>query len=178
MGTSSHPVPLSPAAACQDPFFSMPASWVPVHAWRVIRWETDVPLGDDETELLPEMLQNVFSMAGLCACSVPHGADHVVMLLAHTAFPAPVHADLAAWLCVYQLMDTFLKSLGKEGTVQISRAFQDRAAWESQELLPLADYPDAVKKRRQEKKGALSSQSWVPGLSRGSALLPLGSTCF
>ena len=138
MGTSSHPVPLAPAAACQNPFFSMPASGVPVHAWRVIRWETDVPLGDDETELLPEMLQNVFSMAGLCACSVPPEADHVVMLLAHTAFPAPVHADLATWLCVYQLMDTFLNRLGKEGTVQISRAFQDRAAWESQELLPLA----------------------------------------
>ena len=60
MGTSSHPVPPAPAAACHDPFFSMPASGVPVHAWRVIRWETDVPLGDDETELLPEMLQNVF----------------------------------------------------------------------------------------------------------------------
>ena len=144
MGTSSHPVPPAPAAACQDPFFSMPASGVPVHAWRVIRWETDVPLGDDETELLPEMLQNVFSMAGRCACSVPPEADHVVMLLAHTAFPAPVHADLAAWLCVYQLMDTFLNRLGKEGTVQISRAFQDRAAWESQELLPLADWWNLV----------------------------------
>ena len=144
MGTSSHPVPLAPAAACQDPFFSMPASGVPVHAWRVIRWETDVPLGDGETELPPEMLQNVFSMAGLCACSVPPEADHVVMLLAQTAFPAPVHADLAAWLCVYQLMDTFLNRLGKEGTVQISRAFQDRAAWESQELLPLADWWNLV----------------------------------
>ena len=145
MGASSHPAPLSPVSAvCPDPFFGMPVPEVPVHAWRLIRWDTDMPPEDADTQSLSAMLQEVFSTAGVCACTVSPDRDHVLILLAHTAFPAPVHCNLAAWLCAHHLMDQCLTRFGREGSVQVSHAFPDRALWQDQELLPITDWWNLV----------------------------------
>ena len=64
-----------------------------VHAWRLIRWEADVPLTDDQREELLEGVESTMAPAGAAAALFAADGDVMTIMLALDRFPAKVHRD-------------------------------------------------------------------------------------
>lgn len=86
---------------------------VPVYAWRLIRWEADVPLTEEQRQ----------------------------EALALTRFPARAHRDPVLWLCAHALMEQASVALEQDGTMFIGEEFDLAATW-AEHLKPMREISD------------------------------------
>lgn len=112
-----------------------------VHAWRLIRWEADVPLTDDQREALLEGVDITMSAAGTAAALFAADGDVMTIMLALDRFPARVHRDTVLWLCAHALMDHASVNLEQDGTMFIGEEFSDAAEWVDH-LAPMREISD------------------------------------
>jgi len=112
-----------------------------VHAWRLIRWEADVPLTDDQREELLEGVESTMAPAGAAAALFAADGDVMTIMLALDRFPAKVHRDTVLWLCAHALMDHASVNLEQDGTMFIGEEFADAADWVNH-LAPMREISD------------------------------------
>lgn len=111
------------------------------YAWRLIRWESDIPLTDEQREGLMASAQRCMRLTGVAAGRFSADGDVLTVLLCCTRFPARVHRDTALWLCAHALMEDAAVALEQEGTMLIGEEFTDVAAWASA-LSPMREISD------------------------------------
>ena len=90
-----------------------------IYAYRLIRWEADVPLTEAERQLLKDALPDAMRTAGVAAGHFLDDGESLLILLALTRFPARAHRDVVLWLCVHDLLEVCSVSLEQEGTMYI-----------------------------------------------------------
>ncbi len=112
-----------------------------VHAWRLIRWEADVPLTDEQREALLEGVEDTMAPAGAAAACFAADGDVMTIMLALTRFPAKVHRETVLWLCAHALMEHASVNLEQDGTMFIGEEFAQLAEW-SQHLAPMREISD------------------------------------
>lgn len=112
-----------------------------VHAWRLIRWEADVPLTDDQREALLEGVDSTMAPAGTAAALFAADGDVMTIMLALDRFPAKVHRDTVLWLCAHALMDHASVNLEQDGTMFIGEEFASASEWLSH-LAPMREISD------------------------------------
>ena len=112
-----------------------------VHAWRLIRWESDVPLTDDQREALLDGVVDTMAPAGAAAACFSADGDVMTIMLALTRFPARVHRDAVLWLCAHQLMEHAAYNLEQDGTMFIGEEFANPAEW-ADHLAPMREISD------------------------------------
>ena len=122
-----------------------PAAAVPedqgVYAWRLIRWEADVPLTDDQREALLEGVEETMAPAGTAAALFAADGDVMTIMLALERFPAKVHRDTVLWLCAHALMDHASVNLEQDGTMFIGEEFASAGDWLAH-LAPMREISD------------------------------------
>lgn len=109
-----------------------------VYAWRLIRWEADVPLTDEQREALLEGVDATLAMAGTAAALFASDGDVMTIMLALERFPAKVHRDTVLWLCAHGLMEHASVNLEQDGTMFIGEEFSSAADWQSH-LAPMRE---------------------------------------
>ena len=112
-----------------------------VYAWRLIRWEADVPLTDDQRDALLEGIDITLAPAGVAAALFAADGDVMTIMLALDHFPARVHRDTVLWMCAHALMDHASVNLEQDGTMFIGEEFSDPADW-VQRLAPMREISD------------------------------------
>ena len=112
-----------------------------IYAWRLIRWEADIPLTDHERSALLASVENAMGPAGESAAFFSEDGDVMTILLALTRFPARTHRDTCLWLRAHTLMENASITLEEEGTMFIGEEFDDPAAWrDHQSMLEISDW--------------------------------------
>lgn len=113
----------------------------PIHAWRLIRWESDIPLTDEQRAALLASAEKC--MRPLCVSSgcFSFGGDELTILLCATRYPARVHRETVLWLCAHELMEQASVTLETEGTMFIGEEFAQAADWQSH-LAPMQEISD------------------------------------
>ena len=114
---------------------------VAAHAWRLLRWEADMPLTDPERAALLDSVDKALACAGVCAATFSSDGDTMTILLCHTRFPARAHRDTVMWLCAYAMMENASIALEQEGTMFIGEEFDRADAWQ-QHLSPMHEVSD------------------------------------
>lgn len=71
---------------------------VPVYAWRLIRWEADVPLTEEQRQEALAIVPEAMALCGVSAACFAADGDVMTVLLALTRFPARAHRDPVLWL--------------------------------------------------------------------------------
>ena len=112
-----------------------------VYAWRLIRWEADVPLTDDQREALLEGVDRTMAPAGAAAALFAADGDVMTLMLALGRFPAKVHRDTVLWLCAHALMDHASVNLEQDGTMFIGEEFSSPDQW-VEHLAPMREISD------------------------------------
>ena len=112
-----------------------------VYAWRLIRWEADVPLTDDQREALLEGVESTMAPAGTAAALFAADGDVMTIMLALERFPAKVHRDTVLWLCAHARMDHASVNLEQDGTMFIGEEFTAAADWVNH-LAPMREISD------------------------------------
>ena len=112
-----------------------------VHAWRLLRWSPDVPLSMEQQLQFARAAADAFSPTAVCAAVFPDEGDHVLLMLAHTRFPARVHGQTVLWLCCHALYEACSLSLDLPGSLLVGGDFYDPAQWQ-EHLTPLQSFPD------------------------------------
>lgn len=112
-----------------------------VHAWRLIRWEADVPLTDEQRAALLDGVEAIMAPAGPSAALFAADGDVMTIMLALTRFPAKVHRDTVLWLCAHALMDHASVNLEQDGTMFIGEEFENAADW-AEHLAPMREISD------------------------------------
>ena len=100
-----------------------------VYAWRLLRWEADVPLTDDQREALLAGVEETMAPAGAAAACFAADGDVMTIMLALTRFPARVHRDTVLWLCARALMEHASVNLEQDGTMFIGEEFIKSEDW-------------------------------------------------
>ena len=112
-----------------------------VYAWRLLRWEADVPLTDDQREQLLEGVEATMAAAGAAAACFAADGDVMTIMLALTRFPAKVHRDTVLWLCTRSLMEHASVNLEQDGTMFIGEEFSAAEDWLNH-LAPMREISD------------------------------------
>ena len=112
-----------------------------VYAWRLIRWEADVPLTDDQREALLEGVEETLAPSGVAAALFAADGDVMTIMLALNRYPAKVHRDTVLWLCAHSLMDHASVNLEQDGTMFIGEEFLSAADWVNH-LAPMREISD------------------------------------
>lgn len=112
-----------------------------IHAWRMLRWEADMPLTDTERAALAEAAEHAMAPAGTAAVCFSGDGDAMQILLCHTRFPASAHRDTVLWLCAHALEENASIALEQEGTMYIGEEFSAPEAWSSH-LQPMYEISD------------------------------------
>jgi AraC-like DNA-binding protein len=112
-----------------------------VYAWRLIRWEADVPLTDDQREALLEGVDRTMAPAGAAAALFAADGDVMTIMLALGRFPAKVHRDTVLWLCAHALIEHASVNLEQDGTMFIGEEFTEPAEWMAH-LAPMREISD------------------------------------
>ena len=112
-----------------------------VYAWRLIRWEADVPLTDDQRDALLEGVDATLAPAGVAAALFAADGDVMTIMLALNRFPAKVQRDTVLWLCAHSLMDHASVNLEQDGTMFIGEEFNEAADWVNH-LAPMREITD------------------------------------
>lgn len=107
-----------------------------IHALRLMRFVPDEPLTERQQALLDAVFADAFRACGDCA--VRCGEDEIIVLLAHTAFPAHLHRVTALWLCLCQFSEACSLELELEGTLLAGGEFTDPLNWQAH-LSPMHD---------------------------------------
>ena len=112
-----------------------------VYGWRLIRWEADIPLTDEQRDAI--LASAAEAMRPLCVsagCSSQDG-DELTFLLCATRFPARIHRETVLWLCAYALMEQVSVALEQEGTMFIGEEFASAEDWQAH-LAPMQEISD------------------------------------
>ena len=112
-----------------------------VHAWRLIRWEADVPLTDEQREALLEGVDRTMAPAGTAAALFAADGDVMTIMLALDRYPARLHRDTVLWLCAHALMDHASVNLEQDGTMFIGEEFASAGDWLNH-LAPMREISD------------------------------------
>lgn len=112
-----------------------------VIAWRLIRWEADVPLTDEQREALLDGVEQTMAPAGAAAALFAADGDVMTIMLALNRFPAKVHRDAVLWLCAHALMDHASVNLEQDGTMFIGEEFASAGEW-MEHLAPMREISD------------------------------------
>lgn len=113
----------------------------PIHAWRLIRWESDIPLTDEQRSAL--LVSAEVCLRPLCVsagCFSTDG-DELTILLCATRYPARVHRETVLWLCAHALMEQASVALETEGTMFIGEEFACAEDWQDH-LAPMQEISD------------------------------------
>ena len=86
----------------------------PVYGWRLLRWEADIPLPEEQRAQLQEYARSSMRMLGVCACR-EEDEDAFTLLVCCTQYPAKTHRDVALWLCMHALTEKCYLMLEQEG---------------------------------------------------------------
>ena len=100
-----------------------------VYAWRLIRWESDIPLTDRQRPELLAAMEACMRPLGVAAGRFSEEGDELTVLLSHTRFPARVHRDTVMWLCAHALMEKAAVTIEREGTMFIGEEFAEPDTW-------------------------------------------------
>lgn len=100
----------------------------PVDLQRILRWEADVPLTDDQCAALIDSARTAMSLLGEASACFDAEGDAMTIRLHHTRFSAAVQRDMALWLCAQSLMEKASVSMEQEGTMSIGPEFSPDAA--------------------------------------------------
>lgn len=100
-------------------------------AWRVIRWEADMPLTEEERASILAMVYKALQPVGLAAADFDRNCDVMTILLCMTRFPAKAQRDMVLWLCLQALMENAYIALAEEGTMSVGEEFDHPKAWEA-----------------------------------------------
>ena len=90
----------------------------PVYGWRLLRWEADIPLTEEQQEQLQAYARTSMRMLGVCACREEE-EDALTLLISCTQYPAKAHRDVALWLCIHDLTEKCYLILEQEGTLML-----------------------------------------------------------
>lgn len=101
------------------------------YAWRMIRWEADVPLTDEQRTMLLALLPDHMKPSGIAAGTFDEDGDALTVFLCLNRFPAQAHRETVLWLCMYGLLETVSLSLEQEGTFLIGREFSSPTHWQA-----------------------------------------------
>ena len=112
-----------------------------IHAWRLIRWESDIPLTDDQRSALVASAEESMRPLGVAAGCFTADGDELTLLLCLTRFPARVHRDTVLWLCAHALMEQASVTLEQEGTMFIGEEFAQPESW-AEHLAPMQEISD------------------------------------
>lgn len=96
----------------------------PVYGWRLLRWEADIPLPEEQRAQLQEYARSSMRMLGVCACREEH-EDAFTLLVCCTQYPAKTHRDVALWLCMHALTEKCYLMLEQEGTLLVGQESED-----------------------------------------------------
>lgn len=99
---------------------------VPVYAWRLIRWEADVPLTEEQRQEALAIVPEAMALCGVSAACFAADGDVMTVLLALTRFPARAHRDPVLWLCAHALMEQASVALEQDGTMFTGRNLTSR----------------------------------------------------
>lgn len=101
---------------------------VPVYAWRLIRWEADVPLTEEQRQEALAIVPEAMALCGVSAACFAADGDVMTVLLAMTRFPARAHRDPVLWLCAHagnqRLVDARLAA-GRRGGASAPEGIAD-----------------------------------------------------
>lgn len=114
---------------------------VPVYAWRLIRWEADVPLTEEQRQEVLAIVPEAMALCGVSAACFAADGDVMTVLLALTRFPARAHRDPVLWLCAHALMEQASVALEQDGTMFIGEEFDLAATW-AEHLKPMREISD------------------------------------
>lgn len=92
-----------------------------VYAWRILRWEPDMPLTDEQRAALAASAQEAMQPIG--SADAHFEEDALILALCHTRFPAALQREMALWLCAQHLMETASVTLEQAGTLFIGEEF-------------------------------------------------------
>lgn len=106
-----------------------------VHAWRVLHWEADVPLTDEQRAALVSLVPEALAAAGTASGVFTGEGDVLVILAALTNFPARVHRDAVMWLCAHSLMERASVALAEDGTMYIGEEMPTPDGWQDADSL-------------------------------------------
>ena len=95
------------------------------YAWRMIRWESDMPLDDAQLAALQAALEQAVKPIGICASRPDPEGDGITAMLCLTRFPAHLPRTMALWLCAHALMEEAGVSLEQEGLFMVGEEFAD-----------------------------------------------------
>ena len=101
-----------------------------VHGWRLVRWESDIPLTDAQREALMVSARESMLPLGIAAGQFASDGDTLTLLICLTRFPARVHRDTVLWLCAHALMENASVALEQEGTMFIGEEFAEAEQWQ------------------------------------------------
>ena len=118
-----------------------PPEGTDVYAWRLLRWEADVPLTDEQREALLDGVEATMAPAGAAAACFAADGDVMTIMLALTRFPARVHRDTVLWLCAQALMERASVNLEQDGTMFIGEEFAAAGDWLNH-LAPMREISD------------------------------------
>ena len=112
-----------------------------VYGWRLIRWEADMPLTDEQRDAILASAKE--SMRPLCVSAgcFSEDGDELTLLLCATRFPARVHRETVLWLCAHALMEQASVALEQEGTMFIGEEFSSAEDWQAH-LAPMQEISD------------------------------------
>lgn len=111
------------------------------YAWRLLRWEADLPLTDEERASLLTAVDKAMALAGVSAACFSADGDVMTILLCLTRFPARTHRETVIWLCAHALMENASVSLAQEGTMFIGEEFDWPEGWQ-EHLAPMLEISD------------------------------------
>ena len=109
--------------------------------WRLIRWESDIPLTDEQRQALVSSVGDCLRPLGPGVGHFAPEGDALTMLICMTRFPARVHRDTVLWLCAHALMENASIALEQEGTMFIGEEFADPMDWQAH-LTPMQEISD------------------------------------
>ncbi len=114
---------------------------MPVYGWRLLRWEADVPLTEEQRQALLEIVPETMALCGVSAACFATDGDVMTILLALTSFPAKAHRAPVLWLCAHALIEKASVTLEQDGTMFIGEEFDNPAEW-TEHLRPMREISD------------------------------------
>ncbi|MBE5804265.1 MAG: helix-turn-helix transcriptional regulator [Clostridiales bacterium] len=116
------------------------------YARRLLRWEADVPLMDDQRTALIAAARDAFQPLGPVEASFDEQGDSLTLRLRHARFPALVQRRMALWLCAQTLIETASIALAQAGTMLIGSELPSDADWSAcvQPLREISDWWNEV----------------------------------
>lgn len=117
-----------------------------VYAWRLLRWEADLPLTDEQRTALTSAAAGAMCLAGLSAAHFSQDGDCMTILLCLNRFPAKALREMVLWLCAHDLMENASIALEQEGTLTVSDEFDAPETWQDHcsELREVSDWWNGV----------------------------------